>query len=595
MASALRLAPPLVHVEPRGSDLLLRSAHDLPPAPRCVGDWLVHHAEHHAARPFLQERGPDGSWQGVDYAGALAAARAVGAWLLAAGAGPGRPVMVVADNGVAHGLVLLGAMHVGVPVAPVSTAYALASTDFARLQDVYGTLAPAVVVVGDGERYARALAALPLDGVRVVALERAGALVPFAELLATPAGPEVDTAFAALGADTAAKILFTSGSTGSPKGVVNTQGMLTSNQEAIARLWPFLEDRPPVVVDWLPWSHTFGSNHNFHLVLRNGGTLYVDGGRPAPALVQETVRNLREIAPTLYFNVPRGYDLLLPALEGDAALREHFFAGLDLLFYAAAALPPTTRSRLEAVAAAAGRPDLLLTSAWGATETAPLCTSAHFPTSTPAIIGLPAPGTTVKLCALDDGEDKLELRVKGPNVAPGYWTPGGGLTPVGLDAEGFWPTGDAGRLADPAAPERGIVFEGRIGENFKLSSGTWVSVGPLRVKVVDTCAPLVADAVVTGHGRASVGVLLFLSPAAVAENALSLRVRLLDALRAHNERHPGSSTRVARALVLAEPPSLDAGETTDKGYLNQRRLLVRRAADVERLYLSDPDDDVLCL
>jgi feruloyl-CoA synthase len=365
--------------------------------------------------------------------------------------------------------------------------------------------------------------------------------------------------------------------------------MLCSNQQAIAQVWPLLHARPPVVVDWLPWSHTFGGNHNFHMVLAHGGTLYVDPGRPAPGRIEATVASLRDVQPTLSFNVPRGFDMLLPFLEQDAALAARFFGDLDLVFYAAAALPQSTWTRLEAVARRVRPEGVPFTAAWGLTETSPLVTSVHFPIARAGVIGAPVPGCELKLAVQGD---RTELRVRGPNVTPGYWTPGGGLRPVALDEEGFFATGDAARLEDPADPNRGVVFDGRIAENFKLTTGTWVSVGDLRVRVIAACSPWVQDAVVTGHDRDAVGVMVFAAPGA---SAADVRTGLERGLRAHNQASPGTSARVARALVLAEPPQIDRGETTDKGYLNQRALLTHRAAEVTRLHAAAPDPDVLVL
>jgi feruloyl-CoA synthase len=395
----------------------------------------------------------------------------------------------------------------------------------------------------------------------------------------------------ATGPDTIAKVLFTSGSTGEPKGIVNTHRMLTANQESLRACWPFLDDEPPVVVDWLPWSHTFGGNHNFHLILRNGGTLYVDRGRPAPGLIDITLRNLAEVGPTLWFNVPRGFDQAVLELERDSELARGVFRNLRVLFYAAAALGATTRARLEEVARAAGNPDVFFTSAWGSTETSPLATSAHFPTRTTGVLGVPVPGVLLKLARVDD---RHELRVKGPNVTPGAWQRGGAIANVALDADGFLPTGDAGRLVDEANPEAGVVFAGRISENFKLSSGTWVNVGSVRLALVDRCAPLLADAVVAGHDREALGALLVLSPAGTKDVPVDqIRSRLRGAIEAYNANHPGSSERIRRALVLTRPLSLDDGETTDKGYTNQRRVLEKRADDVERLFAAQPDAEVL--
>lgn len=579
MTAPLRLAAPSVLVEERAGAWYLSSGHALPTPARCVGDWLVRWAHEAPARVWLQEQTPSGL-RSLSYAEGLAAVRAAGSTLLALGASPTRPALILGENSIDHALFTLGAMHAGIPVAPVSSAYVYSSSDFGRLREVFAQLAPGVVIALDPLRAARALAALALDP-SVALIAESGGAIPLQDALRTSPSPALDAAFAALTPDTVAKLLFTSGSTGAPKGVVNTQRMLCSNQEAIAALWPFLDEAPPQLVDWLPWSHTFGGNHNFHLVLRHGGTLRIDAGRPAPGLIQETARNLREAPPTVYFNVPRGFELLLPLLEEDAALRDAFFSRVRLVFYAAAALPASTQRRLEAVARAAHREDVLFATAWGSTETAPLATSAYFPTETPATIGLPAPGVTIKLAPV---EDKAELRVRGPNVTPGYWQPGGHVSPPPLDEEGFLPTGDAGRLEDPSAPTRGIVFGGRLGENFKLSSGTWVSVGALRLAIVEACAPHIQDAVIAGHDRDALGVLLFPSPSSPLDPA-ALHAHVEAALHAHNQRYPASSHAIARFRILDSPPSLDAGEMTDKGYLNQRRTLITRARDVERLFL----------
>ena len=591
---ALRLAAPSVEVERRGDEWLLRSGHALPAAPRCLGTWLAEWAERAPDRTLLAERSIGGGWRRLSYADALAAARSIGSVLLELGASAARPVMILSENSIDHALVQLGAMHAGIPGAPISTAYSLASADFARLRETARIVHPRVIFASDVARYGRALDAVVASDA--VLVSSAGSLSPaslsLADLIAAPVSDALERAHADITPGTVCKILFTSGSTGTPKGVVNTQRMLCTNQEAIAALWPFLEDAPPVTVDWLPWSHTFGGNHNLNMMLRNGGTFYIDGGKPTPGLIAETVRNLAEIAPTVYFNVPRGFELLLPSLEADDGLRARFFSAVDAVFYAAAALPPATRVRLERVAERAGRPDVLVTSAWGSTETAPMATSAYFPTSTPSVIGLPAPGTEIKLAPVDE---KLEIRVRGPNVTPGYWTPGGIVTPPPLDKDGFLPTGDAASFDDPLHPERGLVFEGRLGENFKLTSGTWVWVGQLRLGLLDACAPLLSDAVICGHDRDWVAAMVFVSPSLLTEHAdmAWVRRRVLDGLRAHNAGHPASSTAVRRALLLEEPPSLDAGETTDKGYLNQRRVLDRRRATVERLYAEQPDADVL--
>jgi feruloyl-CoA synthase len=470
-------------------------------------------------------------------------------------------------------------MHVSVPVVPVSPAYSLLSSDHEKLRQICELVQPGAVHASDPQRYAAALAAI---GHRSVG---------FAELTSRAGTAHVDTVHDRLGPDTVAKIMFTSGSTGVPKGVINTQRMLTANQQQSLQVWPFLGDEPPVVVDWLPWNHTFGGNYNLHMVLSNGGTMYIDAGKPAPGLIETTVRNLRDVAPTMYFNVPRGFDLLLPFLEQDAALRRRFFSRCAFVFYAGAALPQNLWQRFEALALRERGGDLALVSSWGATETAPLCAAVHFPVERAGVIGLPVPGCEIKLVP---SAGKLEARVRGPNVTPGYLR-SAALTAAAFDDEGYYRIGDALRFVDAERPERGLVFDGRVAEDFKLRTGTWVHVGALRVQLLAACDPLVQDAVITGHDRDEVGALLFLNPATTRDLPSALLHRRLCAglvrLTAHDG--TGSSYRVARARILAQPPSADAGEITDKGYINQRAVLQARADDVGRLYEPHPGDVVI--
>ncbi|TMH89467.1 MAG: feruloyl-CoA synthase [Betaproteobacteria bacterium] len=568
LRSSLRFAPAKVDVEKRpDGSIVLRSPQKLGAYARCVTEWLVHWSDHQAERIFLAERSAQG-WRRMSYRESYGAVRRIGQALLNLGLNQERPVAILSDNSVDHALLALGAMHVGVPVAPISPAYSLMSKDFAKLKSIFELVQPGLVYASDPQKFAPALAAVGAKSISV------------AELLETSPGSTMEREFSKVKPESVAKILFTSGSTGTPKGVINTHRMLCANQQMLAQAWPFVEDRPPVIVDWLPWNHTFGGNHNFNLLLRNGGTLYIDGGKPAPGLAELTARNLREIAPTMYFNVPRGYDLLLPLLENDAQLRRNFFSELDVLFYAAAALPQNLWERIERLAQNEKGGRLAVLSAWGSTETSPLASSVHFPMERAGVIGLPVAGCELKLVP---SAGKLEVRVRGANVTPGYWKRPD-LTRAAFDDEGFYRIGDAVKFADPADAAKGIVFDGRVAEDFKLSTGTWVNAGAVRIRLIAAADPLIQDAVITGHDRDELGALVFLSAAAKDLKPEDIRSRLRSVLRGFSG---GSSTCPARLMVMTEPPSIDANEITDKGYMNQRAVLERRAALVDRLYSSD--------
>jgi feruloyl-CoA synthase len=556
-------------------------------------------------RVFLAERAA-GGWRKLTYAQARATVDGIAQALIARGLDAERPVMILSGNAIDHALMMLAGYTAGVPVAPISVAYSLQSRDHAKLREIVALLRPGLVYVTDTAPFAAALAALDLGASELVA-NRNGAnldrVTSFDALAATRAGAAVERACAAVGADTIAKFLFTSGSTGHPKGVINTHGMLTANQQQAAQIWPFVTEKPLVLVDWLPWNHTFGGNHNFNLVLRHAGTLYIDDGRPLPHLVDATVRNLTEVSPTIYFNVPAGYAALLPRLEQDEAFARSFFAELRFIFYAGAALPQDLWNRIEAVSVRTVGERIPLTSSWGMTETAPLATAAHFLIDRAGPIGVPAPGVEIKL--VPSGA-KLEIRVRGPNVTPGYWKRPD-LTAAAFDEDGFYKPGDAVRLADPGDPDKGVVFDGRLAEDFKLTSGTWVHVGALRVAVLAAASPALQDAVIAGADRAAIALLGWLNvggcqtligagaPASLPELARhpAVRAHVAQAFARWNAAHKGSSERIARVLLLTEPPSIDVGEITDKGYINQRLALERRAAEVARVFAENPDGDVI--
>jgi len=580
LASSLRFAPAQIEVRRDGDVIHLTSPMPLQPHATCVSAWLQKWALDAPERVFLAERvAGGGGWRELRYGQALKEVMRIAQGLIRLNRSANRTVMILSENSIDHGLLTLAAMHVGQPVVPVSTAYSLIDPSFSKLRHIAQLIQPGIVFVSDLQKYGPALEAIRLEATSM------------AELTAEPVGPEVHAAHAATTPDSIAKILFTSGSTGVPKGVINTQRMLTANQQQSLQVWPFLADQPPVVVDWLPWNHTFGGNYSFNLVLSNGGTLYIDGGKPVPGLFEESVRNLREIAPTMYFNVPKGFDLLIPLLEEDDGLRSHFFSKCSFAFYAAASLPANQWDRFLALAERERGGDIALVSSWGSTETAPLCTAVHFPVPGPGIIGLPVSGLEVKL--VPNG-DKYEARVRGPNITPGYFAEPG-QTHAAFDEDGYYLMGDAVRFADPDQPEKGIVFDGRVAEDFKLTSGTWVNVGKLRVHLLSVAEGLIQDAVITGHGRDEVGAMLFLNPN--VRNGLSPEVlasRIAIALERQNQQAgSGSSTRIARAIVLHTAPRMDLGEITDKGYINQRLTLETRKSEVDRLYALEADPDVI--
>mgnify|MGYP006278769043 CR=1 FL=1 len=592
-------ADPRVETETRADGtIILRSGYALPEASRAVGDWIVHWAQETPDRVMLAERRGDGGWREVTYAAALDRIEALAGWLLESPADAEHPVAILSENSIDHALMMLAAMHVGIPAATISTAYSLLSSDHAKLKAMIGLLDPGVILVSDAERYAAALAAIEgCHGAGIVASEPGGSgALPFAE--AAAANREaVGRAFAALTPDSIAKLLFTSGSTGTPKAVINTQRMLTSNQEAVRVIWPFLARRPPRIADWLPWSHTFGANFTANMVYRNGGSLYIDEGKPAPPLIGRTAANIKDVRPTMIFNVPRGYDMLLPLLEEDEDLRRSVFE-MDLIFYAGAALPGSIWDRLIGMSRATTGRATPLVASWGSTETAPCATSCHFQAEVTGNIGVPVPGTELKLVP---AMDKLEVRVKGPNITPGYFR-APELTADAFDEDGFYMIGDAVRLADPDDPAKGLFFDGRVSEDFKLTTGTWVSVGDIRIAGIDALAPVAQDIVVAGHDRAAVGFLIFPNEAAcrkltgaAAETPLcevladaALRAHVAQGLARLKRSGGGSSRHAARARFLLAPPDPDGGEITDKGYINQRQVLANRAAEVAALYANDP-------
>ncbi|HTX11012.1 MAG TPA: feruloyl-CoA synthase [Solirubrobacteraceae bacterium] len=571
--------------------IILSSRLALPDPEPSISAVLRKRAAQHPDRVLAAVRDGQDGWTALTYGEALRKSDALGRAFRDLGLGPEKPVMILSGNSLEHLLVSLGAYVAGAPAMPISVAYSLMSTDHMRIKAIAELTEPGLVFADDAGPFGPALEAL--TGIVPLTLvargEREGAL-RLDELLAREGRPlDGDP-----GPDAIAKLLFTSGSTGVPKGVINTHRMLCSNQAMHVAIWPFLRDEPPVMVDWLPWSHTFGGNHNLNMALFHGGTIYIDDGRPAPPLFPRTLAALSDVPPTLYFNVPAGYALLAPALEHDGDLASRFFSRLRYMFYAGAALPDALATRLRKLASQHADHEVPLTSSWGTTETSPTATSMHYLGAPTGCIGVPVPGCTIKLAPV---ADRFELRASGPNITPGYYREPE-LTTVTFDEEGFYRSGDAVKLIDEQDPNKGIMFDGRISENFKLLTGTWVAVGSLRTRLL-SAARLLSDAAICGQNAEYLAALAWVNQAEARKSlGASEDVPLDDPrLRAHLARAladvnagAGSASRIERLLLLEKPPSLDAGEITDKGYLNQRRCLECRAAEIARLY-ADPATD----
>jgi feruloyl-CoA synthase len=599
----------LVRTAPDGS-VRLTSTEALRWYPEALTDCLAQWAAQVPDRTLAARRDHGGEWVKISFAQMLARAQAVGQALVNRGLSAERPVAILSGNDLEHLTLALGAMWAGVPYAPISTAYSLVSQDHGKLRHIWNILTPGLVFAADAS-YARAIEAVVPADVEVVLAE--GSLpnrstTPFASLLATPPGPTLAAEHAKVNGDTIAKFLFTSGSTKAPKGVINTQRMLCANQQMTHQCMAWLGDEPPVLVDWLPWNHTFGGNQNVGIALYNGGTLYIDDGKPTPAGMAETLRNLREISPTVYFNVPKGLESIAVAMHADRQLRDTLFARCKAFMFAGAGLSQAVWDQLDAHGEAAAGERVRIITGLGMTETAPACTFAVGTQVRSGHIGLPAPGVEVKLVKDETTGGKTEIRFKGPNVMPGYWR-NPEQTAAAFDEEGFYRTGDAARFVDPAQPQRGLMFDGRTAEDFKLSTGTFVSVGPLRMRIIQAGDPCVQDAVITGLNQNDVGAMIFprlddcRRLAGLSPEAGNAEVLHHPAVRAFFQRladelwrtATGSANRVARMHILVEPPSIDHGEVTDKGSINQRAVLTHRASLVEALYQGPAADPFIIL
>ncbi|MET3138048.1 feruloyl-CoA synthase [Undibacterium sp. GrIS 1.2] len=567
--------------------------------PERLSDCLIRGAEQYPDRILLATRGADGDWIKLTYCEVFRQARHIGQALLNAGLSAERPLMILSANDAPHLLLAMGAMLAGIAYCPVSPAYSIVATDLGKLAQLVQHVTPGMVYASSGSLFSKAiLSAVPEDVV--IVLEQGSVAgretCHFETLLTTPID-SIDRVSATVTADTIAKFMFTSGSTNSPKAVITTHRMLCSNQQMLLQTFPFFGEQDPVLMDWLPWNHTFGGSHNFGIALYNGGSYYVDDGKPTTQDFHKTLRNLREISPIVFFNVPKGWELLTEALEKDSALCKRFYSRMRLFFFAGAALSQAAWNRLDRVTAQHCGERIRMMAGLGMTETSPSCTFTTGPVMMAGYVGLPAPGCEVKLVLLGD---KFEVRFKGPHVMPGYWRAAQN-TADAFDEEGFYRTGDAVRFVDPAAPEIGLMFDGRIAEDFKLSSGTFVSVGPLRAKVISEGAPYIQDVVVTGINRDTIGLFIFprldncILLAGLTADAHASEVFSSPAVRAYfhhllkrlNENATGSASRIARLMLMEEAPSLNKSEITDKGSINQRAVLINRADLVDQMYDSD--------
>ena len=584
----------------------VRALTPLAPYPRSMTDRLDEWAQRTPDAVFLADRSEDGSWRTITYAEANRTIRHLAQAMLDASLSPQHPLLILSGNEIEHALLGYAAMLVGVPHAPVSPAYSLVSKDHGRLKHIVGLLEPGMVYASDGERFAPAIAGAIDPAVPLIVRRNppAGRNVRlFAELSQTPVGGAVAAANATVTPDTIAKFLFTSGSTGLPKAVITTQRMLTCNQEMIRTALAFLADEPPVLVDWMPWNHVAGGSHNLGIALYNGGSFYVDDGLATPEGIKRTIRNLEDVAPTLYFNVPKGYELLVDHLVTNRALGDRFFSRLKLMQYAGASLSQHVWDQLDRAARSASGERIMIITGYGSTETAPFAFTTTWAVDRAGLVGLPAAGLEVKLVP---NAEKLELRLRGPNVTPGYWKEPG-KTAESFDEEGYYKIGDALKFADPADVARGFVFDGRVSEDFKLATGTWVNMGGVRAGVIAACAPLIRDVVLAGLDRNHIGALIFadleacrslagLPPDADAATIVThpvVRTAFQTRLDELAAKATGSATHLARAILLAAPPSIDAGEITDKGSINQRAVMAARPALVEDLYAEPVPGHVL--
>ncbi len=580
--------------------LLLSNQQPLDPLPvQQIGEYLRRHAKAQPNQTFLAEpTGENNDWHKLSYAQALAKTNALSQWLLNESLPAGRPVFILSENSINHALLQFAAMQVGIPVMPVSAAYSLMSKTCGKIADLAKRFNPALIYAEDGERFQTAIQVAKEHAPDAKVLCCDPGSISFAgrlnDALATAATNEVDDAFGKVNHDTIARLLLTSGSTGSPKAVIMTQRNIIASGVLWDQVWPFLKQHPPVMVDWLPWNHTAGAHGPLAMVLRHGGTLYLDDGKPVPKLINRTVTHLRDIKPNIMINVPRGLDMLVAAMEETPEAAQDIFMNLQIIVYGGAALTTQTLLKLEQLSVKATGKRTPISASLGSTETTMPATLIWWAPKLLGTLGLPAPGVEAKLIPV---EDRYEIRFRGPNITPGYFNDSQ-ANEKSFDQDGFLKTGDAVQFVDPDNPAQGLIYAGRMSENFKLTSGTWVSVATVRGHLLPQLHPFVSDAVLTGHNANELGALFFLNTHQIRkrfpelENApdheLTTYTPLLqlleEGIKRHNQNYPGSSTRICRALLLDSPPNIDDNEITDKGYINQSGVLKKRADAVQRLY-----------
>ncbi|MCK8781930.1 feruloyl-CoA synthase [Rhizobium sp. NTR19] len=595
----VKLWSPTVRWEERpNGEFVIWREDPLGPYPDKMNERLLHWARVAPDRTWMADREGTGEWRKVSYREAVDAVERIAQFLLDLGLSPENPLVILSENSIEHALMALGAQHVGVPSAAVAPTYATISADFGKLHDIARQITPGLVFADDAAAFRKAVdtafgADMPFAAMRNIPDDRAQ-MFSFDEILKTKPTDAVTAAFDAVGPDTVAKFLFTSGTTGSPKAVIQTQRMLCSNQEQVADCYAYFRDEPPILVDWAPWNHTAAGSKCFNLVIYNGGTYYIDRGKPSPALIGQTIANLRDVAPTWYFNVPAGYEMLIQAMREDEALRKNFFKDLKMLMYAGAGMAQHTWDALLDLSEMTIGEHVPLATGIGSTETAPFALFCTDPQDKPGNIGIPGQGVIMKLVPIDE---KYELRLKGPNVTPGYWR-NEKLTREAFDDEGFYRIGDAVKFAVPYDPRKGFYFDGRIAENFKLQTGTWVAVGVLRAQIVNQFGGLIRDAVITGENRAELGALAVPFMPALRkllggaddltdEQVVAhpqVRAAIAERLKEHQAQASGSATRVMRIMLMTDPLRFEKGEVTDKGSINQRAVLAHRGDLVEALY-----------